>query len=425
MRLDLSVLSKLALSEAASAVTSGHLDRLPPLVIDTCLKHETATLVRSVVADFQAGSVVRAETLTMPRRGFSPRPVTLLSPGVRTLYQALIATIAKSLTPTRTREAWSRHQHFPDITDASTAAYLVEFDIASCYEYIEHDRLRQELLTRTMDVPHVEAVVRLLGEIHGKARGLPQLNPSSDVLADTYLEVLERALLRTNGDVSRYADDFKVEARDWGQATQVIEDAAEQARELGLILATDKTVILKASTVANQRTATRSFFDRYFSEAQTALTKLDDFFSQGYGEPIEVPRGQEETMAEALRLVFGDWYHGRKATEAPEDISQHSQYLPAALLFSFDSDARIPDEWLNELVFHEPFRLENVCGYLLARPEHADNWRPLQCWQTCGGRARGPSSGSYTSLSNWTRATDGTPWDSVGGRRVNSTTDMK
>ena len=63
----------------------------------------------------------------------------------------------------------------------------------------------------------MSGVARSLRDSSG--RGLPQLSRSSDILADTYLQVIERALLREEPLVSRYADDFKVETESWEAAT--------------------------------------------------------------------------------------------------------------------------------------------------------------------------------------------------------------
>ncbi len=375
MQVDEAVLKKLNLSDAAKAVTTGHLDRFPPLIMDTCLGGLGSPLVPYVVSGFSAGAVVHTETLTMPRRGFSPRPVTIMSPAVRTLYAAIIAKLAEPLSANRTSEAWDKHEKFGDPVegDPFSAEYLVEFDIASCYEYVDHARLREELLLRTMDVRHTEQVIALLGEMYPSARGLPQLSTSSDVLADTYLEVLERALLRTNSEVSRFADDFKVEADDWGEATKVIEDAAEQARALGLILAADKTHIWKSSTLIARRKDSEEFLDKYFAAAKTALTEIDWLFGGYGGGAVEIPPGDEEALREAFRQVFQDWFMAQ-----PADMPKHSQYLPAALSALPGHEVRVPHEWLVELVFRQPLRLEAVSNYILARTDQAENWVSLK-----------------------------------------------
>ncbi len=387
MQLDLAMLKKLDLSTAAGGVTGGQLDRFPPLLMDRCVGGPTSPLVPAVVNDFTAGTSVQGETLSMPRKGFSPRPVTVMSPGARTLYCALIDKLSPSLASERSPEARDTFSKLavPRASGDSIAhEYLVEFDIASCYEYVEHPRLREELVLRTMDLPHVEAVMALLSDLYPKARGLPQLNAASDRLADTYLEILERSLLRTNTHVARFADDFKVEVPSWNHATQVLEDAAEHARGLGLILSADKTHVTRSATLLARMQETQAFLAEYFVEAESALTSSDFFWQGGYGtEVVEVPPGQEETVREAMRRVFEDWVSNAR-NPAHAHVSQHATVLPAALNVLKSADARLPDSWLAELVLLMPIRLEAVSNYLLARLEPRKNWTTLKLLSSMG-----------------------------------------
>jgi len=373
VQVDEATLRKLDLADAARGVTTGNLDRFPALIMDTCVGGSVSPLVASIIARFSAGSPVPTETLTMPKRGFSPRPVTIMDPAARTLYTALVAKLAEAVPSTRTSDDWERHEKFGNTEGDPFAEYLVEFDIASCYEYIDHGRLREELLLRTLEVRYVQLCTDFLGAIYGSRRGLPQLSRTSDILADTYLQVVERALLRDDNYVSRFADDFKVETWSWEVATKVIEDAAEHARGLGLILASEKTHIWKASTLASRRVAAAEFLQKYFAEATTALTTID-FLAGGYGtDVVEVPPEQEATVREALRRIFEDWHRDQPAS----DTTSHAQFLPAALAILPAAVDRVPDAWLTELVFRQPMRLEGVCNYLLARPDGDANWKTL------------------------------------------------
>src|SRR6266511_1904366 len=158
MKIPQSVLSKLKLSDAAAEVVSGQFDRFPPLVLDRCIADCLSDLVMTIVASSQAGSKFAVETLTMPRRGFGPRPVTITAPATRAIYRALVQVLEGHLASNRTHEHWESHEQFgkPEIPVLPwDEFYLVEFDIASCYEYVEHELLRDELIARTMDVPHV------------------------------------------------------------------------------------------------------------------------------------------------------------------------------------------------------------------------------------------------------------------------------
>lgn len=69
MRVDLKILQKLNLSDAAERVTTKGLDRLPVLVSERCLHDRKGALVQDVLTAYASGTGVTAATFSMPRRG--------------------------------------------------------------------------------------------------------------------------------------------------------------------------------------------------------------------------------------------------------------------------------------------------------------------------------------------------------------------
>ncbi|MBN9170769.1 MAG: hypothetical protein J0I50_02605, partial [Microbacterium sp.] len=216
--------------------------------------------------------------------------------------------------------------------------------------------------------PRVEATIELLREAFGSTRGLPQMVSSSDVLADVYLSILERALLRHGYEVVRYADDFRVLASDWAIANQIIERAAEVARAIGLILSAEKTSIHKVTKFADDDAVLQEIVDKYFAAAQADLTTFEELMDW-YGEPItteEVPDDQT-AMNEAFRRVLKDWTKNRSK-------SLPSQLVAKALRSLRNAPDRVADKTLTQLVFIDPLKLSSVILYLRARPgEQAKN----------------------------------------------------
>src|SRR4051794_32963150 len=98
MQIPEAAIKKLDLAAAADAVSSSQLDRFPPLIIDRCVADAKSTLVETVATAAMAAHLPRVETLTMPRRGFGPRPVTITSPGVRIMYRALVQSLSGHLS---------------------------------------------------------------------------------------------------------------------------------------------------------------------------------------------------------------------------------------------------------------------------------------------------------------------------------------
>jgi len=343
--------------------------------MDRCLADSPATLADSVVSLATTGRACDVEILTLPRRNFVPRPVTLIAPEFRVAYVALVKVLAPNLpSPSRGSEAYERHRAFGVPGDGhSFDNYLVETDIASCHEYIDHARLREELILQTMDVAASSQVIELLSEVHGSPRGLPQLMATSDTLADTYLQSMERTLLRRGWKVSRYADDFRILSKDWGSATTAIEDAAEAARSLGLVLSTEKTTVRKSSTVLTAIKEEEDFLATYLTNTE-GRTEVDVLFGNLYEDPFDVtiPEGEAEQLRVAMHQLLTDWSNDDSRVERP-----FGRFLPFALSTLRAAEFRVTDRILEETVFRSPKLLQNVASYLIARDPEEENWETM------------------------------------------------
>jgi Reverse transcriptase (RNA-dependent DNA polymerase) len=120
--------------------------------------------------------------------------------------------------------------------------YVVKADIAAFYEYVDHGILAEELLNLTGDFDAIECLVDLLGDIQGRAFGLPQLLDPSDWLSEIYIDRVERAMIRRGWLTWRFNDDFRIACSDYGAALRAIEELAAVSREHGLSLSDHKTV---------------------------------------------------------------------------------------------------------------------------------------------------------------------------------------
>ncbi|MFD9692544.1 RNA-directed DNA polymerase [Kitasatospora sp. NPDC059088] len=318
------------------------------------------------------------ETFAMPKKRFGPRPVTMGATAARVAYLALVNHMGESLGPkSRDGDSWEIHKSF---ALSGEGEYVVKFDIASFYEYVDHEILRRQVLAQTLAPEGVQSLSNILASVVGGARGLPQLSSASDHLADVYIGVLERQLKRDGYLLSRYADDFTIRCADWETANTAIERSAEYARTLGLVLSSEKTTINKHSTLTAADRAEKEFFNRYFEAARIELTQL---FSWGdYGD-VEVVEGasdeestpdQESTIRAALWKLVNDWSAEQKRDD-PEDLFQieghFRAYLGGALYWLRNYDESIPDKTLQDIVFRHPILLSSVCGYIA---EHRPMW---------------------------------------------------
>ncbi|MFC7469760.1 reverse transcriptase domain-containing protein [Streptomyces albidoflavus] len=374
----------LNIGKAVKTVLAKPLDRLPALITDRSLEDSHATLTSLAEIALAPNTSISVETITMPKKKFGHRPIVIPDVASRCLYVALVDSIDKQLEPdSRSDGNWSVFEEF---AEGSPSEYIVDIDIAACYEFIDHEILHRELLMRTMDYDKADAIRSFLKRCSFNGRGLPQLSTPSDRLADLYLSVLERQLLRHKLPVIRYADDFRISVESWEMANEVIEYAAEYARELGLILSSDKTGIMRAEA-HRARAKNRDILQKkYFDSAKSRLT-LIQLVQRDYDdvEVVEIPPDDEKALKESMRRIIADWkaaIAGRKPDAESYRATELRRMLPLAITVLQKDDLRIESEVFTNLIFREPVRLERVCKYILNRmdsfSEVEEDWSLLR-----------------------------------------------
>jgi RNA-directed DNA polymerase len=130
--------------------------------------------------------------------------------------------------------------------------WVVETDIASCFEAIPHERLMQAIEERICD----RAVLKLLramlragvmeaGVVRSAVAGTPQGGVISPLLCNVYLHRVDRAWdERHRGRLVRYADDLVVMCATRQQAERALEALRGMLAELGLEPKAAKTRIV-------------------------------------------------------------------------------------------------------------------------------------------------------------------------------------
>lgn len=120
--------------------------------------------------------------------------------------------------------------------------WVVETDIADCFEAIPHDKLIRAVEERVCD----QAVLKLLramlragvmegGRVRKPVTGTPQGGVISPLLANIYLHRLDRAWeTREHGVLVRYADDLVVMCKSRQQAASALEQIRTLLADLGL-----------------------------------------------------------------------------------------------------------------------------------------------------------------------------------------------
>ena len=129
--------------------------------------------------------------------------------------------------------------------------WVVETDIASCFEAIPHEKLMQAVEERVCD----RAVLKLLrailragvlidGQVRRAVTGTPQGGVISPLLANVYLHQLDRAWRGSYGRLVRFADDLVVMCRSRGRAHAALARLRALLADLGLEPKAAKTRIV-------------------------------------------------------------------------------------------------------------------------------------------------------------------------------------
>jgi RNA-directed DNA polymerase len=130
--------------------------------------------------------------------------------------------------------------------------WVVESDIASCFEEIPHEKLMRAVEERIAD-RRLQKLLRAMlragvmeeGAVRPSNSGAPQGGVVSPLLANVYLHRLDRAWqTRGHGVLVRYADDLVVMCRTEAEAERALGALVELLGELGLSLRRDKTRVL-------------------------------------------------------------------------------------------------------------------------------------------------------------------------------------
>lgn len=232
------------------------------------------------------------------------RPVAVWDLPSRLLYRALTAKLTEDMEfPEHSSDAWRSFQRRP-LETLPRRGYIVSADIASCYEFIDHALLAQELLAQIGDHKLVSALMMLLRETSGRTYGLPQQCSASDLLADIFLDKLERALLRRELSVTRYNDDLRLICSSWSEVVRAIEILAEEARNHGLILNDSKLLTWSKSAYVEHLDEADNLREQIVKEAGL---NIESFYFEEYDDQFDFPDDETDVQNAAAFLILDKW----------------------------------------------------------------------------------------------------------------------
>lgn len=351
MRVPAELLDEIDFPAVVAAELASRNRFLPPNFADAALQERfdevaswLATVMKRDITPIPQDTVMARKS----RAGSRPLPYRSLQD--RLVYRALVSTIESRLPlSTRGEDAYEEFVRFPLRED--DCSHVMKTDVAAYYQYIDHERLVDEIVSQTGDDLAITAGISSLQQSSGRRFGLPQMSDPSDVLADVYIEPVRRALLRGQHRAQRYADDFRVACADYDEALTALEIAEREAHELGLVLNEDKTSTPKIETYRDALDAVTRAEGEVFgrlpdNETEYEGDPLTSFFlpdRDDYGEaratagnltlgatgagaetdeidpPGEADPEFEPTtrQVEAARLVVDLWSHEEEETRLP------------------------------------------------------------------------------------------------------------
>ena len=215
-------------------------------------------------------------------------------------------------------------------------------------------------MAQTGDGQRVDTLTTLLTAITGRRYGLPQQNHPSDVLAEAYIDVLERRLHRANARVWRYSDDFRIATDSWSDALATVDLLEREVRRIGLTLNDSKTVIRRGDTYEASLKRREVLLKQVADEADLDLTGVR--LARGYDQGNDDEPEQDPVTSAALRKLVARW--------AAHDNTGHAniltQLMPTVLSrLSVDSDADVVLPACMEMLRTDQALTPAVATYLL------------------------------------------------------------
>lgn len=258
----------------------------------------------------------RADVLFVDKNRRGTRPISELSLIDRATFRAIVELIRAALPETLASRV--THKEFREAPlSAPSSHYISTTDVTSFYEFIDHDILAQELEAQSGEGLAVDALMTFLYEVMGRRVGIPQIHTASDVLGDTYVDIVRRRLWRAGFTTYAYSDDFRIVTTSLADAKAALELCAREARELGLVLNESKTFTygrkkyeesLEEFTQAELELFTEEQLDEFVSIRTSIYDDFDDDDDEeeeeeaeeslGFGSPMAAPEDDDAAIDE-------------------------------------------------------------------------------------------------------------------------------
>jgi hypothetical protein len=276
------------------------------------LKTYRVEVARIIDCERPAYRLTSGLAVEIPKGSGKIRKTVVLDPYDRIVLQGLIqphaevidhALVEEAIVPgyrwdperkTFLKDAGKQHSVFRDVQlEAYQSGYQVCLiaDVRSYYDYIQIDRLTNQLLELGVPQETVQNINQLFKFFSGDSpNGIPQNLEACSLLANLYLSPVDRLMLAAGFRYSRWMDDFRIFVCSFDEATRAIELLVSALGEIGLSL-NEKTDVVWGSRLSDMLTKPEfsrmssafefGFVDIGLAEARRILAKClggdDDF----------------------------------------------------------------------------------------------------------------------------------------------------
>ena len=216
--------------------------------------------------------------IDVPKSPYFSRPATQLSMDDRLIYQAAMNSVAQQLdrlleprnvvagyrvtSPTDHQMfgppigQWLKFREILRTTHTDEYEFLVNTDLVAYFEHISHDLLREKLESAGVRTATIDLIARLLRRWETSPKhGLPQGFDPSSLLANYYLDSIDKKMVREGFKYVRYMDDICIFGKTKLEIKKAMACLTSACREQRLFLNVRKTEVLEGSRI-------RDFLDK-------------------------------------------------------------------------------------------------------------------------------------------------------------------
>lgn len=273
-------------------------DLLPRQAVDEAANEDIEAAHRWLEASSRMLKVEPVPVVAVHKWRYGRRPVPLLPLDFRVIYRAVVERLSEELVA-RDPNGFETFQKKP-VT--SRCPYVVVTDLSNYYATIEVDRLILALLGMTGAWEELDWLGRFLKNLAGGAMGIPQGCRTSDLLADTYAELLADNLRRRGVMTWRFADDFRLGCTSRQDAIMALEIFDEETRKMGLYVNERKTALLELTDYEESLTRKAAGLTEAWKEARKNLTIRDIYSDMVIAEPTE-----QDVAVQAAKNELAEW----------------------------------------------------------------------------------------------------------------------